>query len=104
MADTTHKPPEFFEERTVDPVAAATGPAGDPQSKVDTKVQFQDKRKAGFYLSKSLLDRFNRKFYELKLDGAGIENKSALLELALSFALDDMDKGDSSQVLKRLPD
>jgi hypothetical protein len=31
-----------------------------------------------------------------------IDNKSTLLELALSFALDDMDKGQNSRVLKKL--
>ena len=34
--------------------------------------------------------------------GAAVDNKSALLELALSYALDDMDKGKNSRVLKNL--
>jgi hypothetical protein len=38
----------------------------------------------------------------LKLAGAAIENKSALLELALSFALDDLDKGAKSRVLQNI--
>jgi hypothetical protein len=46
------------------------------------------------------LDRFSRKFYELKLAGVAIENKSALLEVALSFALDDLDKGPKSRQLQ----
>ena len=60
------------------------------------------KRKAGFYFSEALLDRFNRKFHQLKLDGVPIENKSVLAEMALHFALDDMDRGEASQLLKRL--
>ena len=63
-------------------------------------ASLSDKKKAGFYLSVDLLERFNRKFYELKLAGAAIENKSALMELALSFALDDLDKGAKSQIIK----
>jgi hypothetical protein len=31
-----------------------------------------------------------------------IDNKSTLLEAALGFALDDMDKGEGSQVLKKI--
>ena len=60
------------------------------------------KKKAGFYLSVDLLNRFNHKFHELKLAGVAIDNKSTLLESALSFALDDMDKGEDSQVLRNL--
>jgi hypothetical protein len=60
------------------------------------------KKKAGFYLSMEIIERFNRKFYELKLAGIAIDNKSTLLELALAFALDDLDKGAKSRVLRRL--
>jgi hypothetical protein len=49
-----------------------------------------------------IIERFNRKFYELKLAGIAIDNKSTLLELALAFALDDLDKGAKSRVLRRL--
>jgi hypothetical protein len=38
----------------------------------------------------------------LKLDGVPVENKSTLAEMALHFALDDMDKQDASQLLKML--
>jgi len=31
-----------------------------------------------------------------------VDNKSTLLELALSFALDDLDKGSRSRVLRKL--
>jgi hypothetical protein len=38
----------------------------------------------------------------MKLSGTPIENKSALLELAITFALDDLDKGKRSQLLASL--
>jgi hypothetical protein len=97
--------PNFFEEIPFDPVVAATGPPGqrflqeDPASSGHKPVT---KKKVGFYISKDLLERFNRKFHELKLSGVNIENKSALLAVALSFTLDDMDRGDHSHVLKCL--
>ena len=59
------------------------------------------KKKAGFYLSVTVLDRFERKFYELKLAGVPVGNKSALLEAALNFALDDLDRNPKSRVLNR---
>jgi hypothetical protein len=94
--------PDFFEENPVDPIKAVTG--SDPKTgAVALKKNIADtKRKAGFYLSIDILERFNRKFYELKLAGVSIENKSALMALALSFALDDMDKGGKSRLLKQL--
>jgi hypothetical protein len=86
--------PDFFENTPVDPVRSATGtPLG---------TQAKPKKKAGFYLSLHLIERFDRKFHELKLAGAAVDNKSNLLEAALAFALDDLDRGERSQVLKRL--
>ena len=87
-ASERSKSPDFFEDHTLDPVAAATRsqPAAAPKAK----------KKAGFYLSEALLDRFNRCYHQMKLEGASVENKSALLEKALSFALDDLDKGKRS--------
>ena len=85
------KYPDFFEDHQLDPLAAATGSG-------TRKVAPKAKRKAGFYLSEALLERFNRCFHRLKLEGAAIENKSALLEKALSFALDDLDKGRKSKL------
>jgi hypothetical protein len=61
----------------------------------------EPKRKAGFYLSDELLGRFNTRFYELKLAGASVVNKSALLEAALAFALEDLERGANSTILKR---
>jgi hypothetical protein len=84
---------ELFEEVALDPMAAATGARG---------AAAVDKRKAGFYLSADLLARFDRKFYELKLSGSRVANKSALLEAALLFALEDMDRGGKSRLLQDL--
>lgn len=92
--------PDLFEESPLDPVHVATGRGRGPQTKGPQAVV--EKKKAGFYLSVALLDRFTRRFHELKLAGAAIENKSALVELALSFAMDDMDRGEDSHLLKEL--
>ena len=92
MASDNDSPADFFEESRIDPIQAATG--GKP-----TAVA---KKKAGFYLSVELLDRFNRKFFELKLADHPIDNKSALVEAALKYALDDLDRGDDSLVLSTL--
>jgi len=89
--------PDFFEENPLDPVRAATGRLAQPAG---NGVRTPGKQKAGFYLTKDLLERFNRKFYELKLEGAAIDNKSALVELALKFTLDDIDRGSQSKIRK----
>lgn len=86
------KSPDFFEDHVLDPVVAATGSR--PAAAAPPKA----KKKAGFYLSEELLKRFNRRFHQMKLEGAAIENKSALLEIALSFALDDLDRGAQSRL------
>jgi hypothetical protein len=102
MADKMKDVPDFFEEHPFDPVNSATGNSpGDRRGSIP-KTGRTPKQKAGFYLSKQLLERFNRKYYELKLAGISVENKSKLLELALNFALDDIDKGKRSAVLKNL--
>lgn len=93
-ASDQNRSPDFFEERGLDPVTTATHyPPGDKPT---------PKKKAGFYLSKNLLDRFNRCFHKMKLAGTPIENKSALLEIALLFALKDLEMGDQSLILQRL--
>jgi hypothetical protein len=116
MAASKNKTPEFFEEESVDPMDVATGPvrtAQDSKKSIDSDagnhvisragpVHAVHKKKAGFYLSVDLLERFTRKFYELKLAGIAIENKSALLEAALFFALEDLDKGHKSRILQRI--
>lgn len=117
MAARKKKTPDFFKDESFDPVEVASGsgdPGGSARHSKKKSPRFPDRRggsktqagtvlhkkKAGFYVSVDLLDRFSRKFYELKLAGAAVENKSALLEMALSFALDDLDKGPKSQILK----
>jgi hypothetical protein len=98
--------PDLFEDHLPDPVQAATGrrqPAEGlrpPGRKAPATPEA--KRKAGFYLSDELLARFNTRFYELKLAGAAVGNKSALLEAALGYALDDLDRGVDSRILKRI--
>lgn len=102
MARRTKDSPDFFDENPFDPVNAATG-AGSKRSLGNKgKDPGTEKRKAGFYLSIDILDRFNRQFYKLKLKGPAVENKSALLEAALDFALDDIERGSDSRLLKRL--
>ena len=116
MADPRKTTPDFFEDGAMDPVDAATGYPGKSQDEASRRSSLADtdgtqkrqtrtaspaaKKKAGFYLSADILNRFNLKFYELKLAGAAIENKSNLLELMLGFALDDMDKGEESCILQ----
>lgn len=123
MAANKKKTPDFFKDESFDPIEMATGPGrpGAPDRSQDQESEGPShgpaaaaaekrpvgsravhKKKAGFYISVELLNRFDRKFYELKLAGAAIENKSALLELALMFALDDLDKGTRSRVLKNI--
>ncbi|RJP78716.1 MAG: hypothetical protein C4522_11710 [Desulfobacteraceae bacterium] len=100
-----NKKPEFFENNPFDPVIAAIG-LDDRENKRGSSLEEKKsggnarKKKAGFYLSLDLLDRFTRKFHELKLAGVMIENKSAFIEAAIKFALDDVDQGDDSKVLK----
>ena len=108
MTTGRNKLPDFFREGGIDPIESATGKRQprtedkDGSAGKDAKSGMPPKKKAGFYLSMEILDRFTRKFYELKLAGIPIDNKSSLLELALGFALDDLDKGARSRVLQRL--
>lgn len=102
MARLTKKSPDFFEENPFDPVNAAIGDKQKPRPDSTGKGAAPEKRKAGFYLSARILERFNRNFYELKLLGRPIENKSALLEAMIDFALDDIEKAGDSRILERL--
>ena len=113
MVTGRRKTPDFFKENGFDPVETATGhapslPAGRANAasgaaaKAGPTGAMAVKKKAGFYISVDLLNRFTLKFHELKLAGVAIDNKSTLLEAALGFALDDMDKGEGSQVLNKL--
>jgi hypothetical protein len=94
MVSDPKTPPDFFEPSPLDPVQSATGG--------DTPGNAIPKKKAGFYLSLDVLNRFERKFYELKLAGAPVGNKSFLLEAVLNFALDDLDSAPRSRLLNRL--
>ncbi len=108
MATGKKKLPDFFKDGGIDPVDAVTGQRSphtrdkNTSSEKDDNTGMLRKKKAGFYLSMEIIERFNRKFYELKLAGIAVDNKSTLLELALAFALDDLDKGSKSRVLRRL--
>lgn len=113
MATDRKKIPDLFAEDGLDPVESATGyrPKSAQDNRADSSAAAAKagpaaepaaKKKAGFYLSVNLLNRFNLKFHELKLAGVAIDNKSTLLEAALGFALDDMDRGAGSQVLKKI--
>jgi hypothetical protein len=100
MKKTDKDSPNFFKEGDPDPVDTATGGRRGDDPSPDRPARA--KRKAGFYLSQEVLDRFNTKFYELKLAGLAVENKSGLLELALQFALDDLDRGELSVLLAQI--
>ncbi len=93
MVSDPKTPPDFFEPSPLDPIRSATG-----GRRTATAVA---KKKAGFYLSLDVLDRFERKFYELKLAGIPVSNKSSLLEAALNFALDELDRDPHGRVLDR---
>ena len=56
--------------------------------------------KAELYLSDDLLGRFSTRLCELKLASAPVENKATLLEAALTLALEDMDQGADSWILR----
>jgi hypothetical protein len=115
MASNKRTTPDFFEETPFDPVRTATGYPAQARGP-DAKPSFGPtgrpaqpaaqvspvKKKAGFYISEELLERFNFKYHELKLAGVAVDNKSGLLEILLTFALDDMDKGHRGKILPRL--
>ena len=100
MGKRKKTPPDFFEANVLDPVQSATGKNPSIEEKKNSSKE--EKKKVGFYISTSLWDRFNRKFYELKLEGAIAGNKSRLLEAALILALDDMEQGKDSTIRKML--
>lgn len=99
MAKKRRDSDDFFEESTIDPMAAATGSDPNPRHPSGDASGAGRKQKAGFYLSRRVLGRFNRKFHELKMEGKAVANKSALLEAALDFALDDIDRAADSKIL-----
>ncbi len=98
--------PDFFENEAWDPVRAATGPdhSASRRSSVEENKNSskEEKKKVGFYLSADVWARFNRTFYQLKLEGEIAGNKSRLVEAALHFALDDIERAEKSVVRKML--
>jgi len=93
-ASERSKAPDFFEDHGFDPVSTAT--------RYPPAEKSVPKKKVGFYLPEALIDRFNRQYHQMKLAGAPIDNKSTLVEMALQFALDDIEKGTQSLILKTL--
>ena len=93
-ASEKNSSPDFFEEHGPDPVSTAT--------RFPSQAKPLPKKKAGFYLSEALLEKFNRHYHQMKLEGTPIENKSALLEVALEFALSDLEKKDQSSIMQSL--
>jgi len=104
MPTRRNQTPDLFADQLPDPVGAAIHRRETPRplGRRPAGTAPESKRKAGFYLSDGLLGRFNTRFYELKLAGVAVENKSALLEAALAYALDDLDRGQESKILKRI--
>lgn len=111
MAANKKNSHDFFDDAPMDPVETATGYAKhlteNPRqfsgaANAEGAANFAPKKKAGFYLSVDVLERFTLKFHELKLAGVAVDNKSTLLELVLAFALDDLDKGEQSHLLQKL--
>lgn len=106
MKTEKDRKPEFFEANPIDPVLAAIG-LDERGAKKSSSVEdgknggHAKKKKAGFYLSLDVLDRFTRKFHEMKLDGITIENKSAFVEAAIIYALDNVDKEEGSEFLEK---
>lgn len=99
--------PDFFEDEQFDPVTTATGGAASAKPVGQVPATQSDrggwnKKKAGFYLPKDLIERFNRKYHQLNLEGVVVGNKSALLETILEFGLEEMDRGSHSEIQKRL--
>lgn len=104
-ASETNTPPDFFEEHSLDPVttAARTTAARTTAARTPGRAPAAvPKKKAGFYLSEALLTRFDRQFHQLKIDGVPVENKSALVELALEYALADLAREAGSVLLRKL--
>ena len=82
---------DFFHEMGFDPLIAA----------VRGENKENDKKKAGFYLSHGLLERFDKTFYTLKLEGQGVDNKSAFVEKLIDYALDVLDCDGFEKIMKK---
>lgn len=82
---------DFFHETGFDPLIAA----------VRGETKETDKKKAGFYLSHGLLERFDKTFYTLKIEGQGVDNKSAFVEKLIDYALDVLDRDGLEKIIKK---
>lgn len=80
---------DFFHETGFDPLIAA----------VRGENRDSDKKKVGFYISLKLLERFDKTFYTLKIDGR-VDNKSAFVEKLLAYALDVIDHEGLEKITK----
>ena len=58
-------------------------------------MQKQEKRKTGFYLTEETIDRLEKKYLLLKLEGIPVLSKSQLVEMALGMLFDDLSCKDS---------
>ena len=81
---------DFFHETGFDPLIAA----------VRGETKESDKKKAGFYLSHGLLERFDKTFYTLKIEGR-VDNKSAFVEKLIDYALDVLDHDGLEKIVKK---
>ena len=59
-------------------------------------MTIKEKRKAGFYLTQATIDRLEKRYLMLKLEGVPVLNKSQLVELALGMLFDDLSQKDST--------
>lgn len=60
-----------------------------------------DKKKAGFYLSHGLLERFDKIFYTLKIEGKEVDNKSVFVENLINYALNVLENEGFEKVIKK---
>lgn len=81
---------DFFPETGFDPLIAA----------VRGENRDTDKKKVGFYISLKLLERFDKTFYTLKIDGR-VDNKSAFVEKLLAYALDVLEQDGLEKIVKK---
>ncbi|WP_147820168.1 hypothetical protein [Salidesulfovibrio onnuriiensis] len=64
-------------------------------------MTIKKKSKAGFYLTQKTIDRLEKRYLLLKLEGIPVV-KSDLVEIALGMLFDDLSRGDDSTVKAKL--
>ena len=113
--------PSFFDEdEALDPVKAATfSPKGrahkeknegelddtsiEPNTHSAKKIsKIEKKKKAGYYFKPSNINRFEKAFLEIQLNGHWKGRQSEFMEAILEFGLVDLESGDQSEILKKL--